>query len=98
MPDGDRVIAERIHEIVTTTAPGLAPRTWYGMPAYADADGKIVCYFKAAHKFKARYAVLGFEDAAQLDDGVLWPTVFAVTDLTKAAEKEIARLVKQAVG
>jgi len=95
MDDDDRVIAERVHEIVTSTAPELAPRLWYGMPAYAR-DGKVVCFFQDARKFKYRYATLGFQDAATLDDGAMWPTSFAVTKLTPAVEKTIATLVKKA--
>ena len=95
MPNPDRVIAERVHAIVTGTAPQLAVKTWYGMPAYAQ-DGKVVCFFKPAEKFKARYATLGFTDVATLDDGNLWPTEYAVTKLTAAEEKKIAALVKQA--
>ncbi|MGD0198545.1 MAG: DUF1801 domain-containing protein [Solirubrobacteraceae bacterium] len=96
MPDGDRVMAERIHAIVKATAPALSPRTWYGMPAYAK-DGKVVCFFKSAHKFKTRYATLGFSDAAKLDDGAMWPTDFALTKLTAADERRISALVTQAV-
>jgi uncharacterized protein YdhG (YjbR/CyaY superfamily) len=96
MPDADRVMAERIHALVKETAPDLAPRTWYGMPAYAK-DGKVVCFFKSAHKFKARYATLGFSDKANLDDGAMWPTDFALKELTADAEATIAALVKQAV-
>ena len=96
MPDSDRVIAERVHALVTETAPQLTVRTWYGMPAYA-LDGKVVCFFKPAVKFKMRYSTLGFSDTATLDDGSMWPTEFAVVSLTKADEKRIAALVKQAV-
>jgi uncharacterized protein YdhG (YjbR/CyaY superfamily) len=96
MPKADRVIAERIHEIVTTNAPGLSPKTWYGMPAYAK-DGKIVCFFKSADKFKSRYATLGFEEAANLDKGAMWPTSFALTELTASDEAKIAALVKKSV-
>ena len=96
MPPADRAMAERIHAIVTETAPGLAPRTWYGMPAYAK-DGKVVCFFQSAAKFDARYATFGFNDTAALDDGGMWPTAFALTELTPAAERRIARLVKKAV-
>jgi len=96
MPDQDRVLAERIHAIVTTTAPDLDVKTWYGMPAYAR-DGKVVCFFKPAVKFKARYATLGFEDAAALDDGGMWATSFGVTELTAADEERIAELVRRAV-
>ncbi|MEU6250532.1 DUF1801 domain-containing protein [Glycomyces sp. NPDC047010] len=93
----DRVLAERIHEIVTANAPELTPKTWYGMPAYAR-DGKVVCFFQSAQKFKARYATLGFNDPAALDDGDMWPTAFALTDITPAVEKRIAALVTQAAG
>jgi uncharacterized protein YdhG (YjbR/CyaY superfamily) len=97
MPKADRVIAERIHEIVKSSAPDLSPKTWYGMPAYANEDGKVVCFFKCADKFKARYATLGFSDSANLDNGAMWPTDFALTTLTAAEEKKIAALVKKAV-
>jgi uncharacterized protein YdhG (YjbR/CyaY superfamily) len=97
MPRPDRVIAERVHAIVTGTAPQLAVKTWYGMPAYA-LDGKVVCFFKPAEKFKVRYATLGFSDVAALDDGNLWPTEYAVTQLAAAEEKKIVALVKKAVG
>ena len=97
MPQADRVMAERIHAIVKQTAPDLTARTWYGMPAWAK-DGKVVCFFQDAAKFKARYATLGFQDGAALDDGSMWPTSFALTELTKADEKRIAALVKKAVG
>lgn len=97
MADTDRVIAERLHEIITNAAPELTPRTWYGMPAYAR-DGKVVCFFQDAGKFKARYSTLGFQDAANLDDGPMWPTSFAVTKLTPAVEKQVVALVKKAVG
>jgi uncharacterized protein YdhG (YjbR/CyaY superfamily) len=97
MPKADRVLAERIHAIVTATAPDLAPKTWYGMPAYAR-DGKVVCFFQSAHKFKSRYATLGFSDNANLDDGDMWPTSFALQTLGPADEKKIAKLVKRAVG
>jgi uncharacterized protein YdhG (YjbR/CyaY superfamily) len=97
MPEPDRVLAERVHAIVTSSAPHLAVRTWYGMPAYA-LDGKVLCWFKPAEKFKARYATLGFSDVAALDDGHLWPTEYAVADLTPADEKVIAALVTKAVG
>ena len=96
LPPSDRAIAERIHAIVSESAPMLAPRTWYGMPAYAR-DDKIVCFFQSADKFKSRYATLGFNDAAKLDDGAMWPTTFALTELTAAEEKRIAALVKKAV-
>jgi uncharacterized protein YdhG (YjbR/CyaY superfamily) len=97
MPQADRVMAERIHEIVKANAPHLSPKTWYGMPAYANKDGKVVCFFQSAHKFKSRYATFGFNDAANLDDGAMWPTSFALKKLTAADEKKIAALVKKAV-
>ncbi|WP_327350847.1 iron chaperone [Streptomyces sp. NBC_01304] len=96
MQDTDRIMAERVHAVVTATAPVLAPKLWYGMPAYA-LDGKVVCYFQCAEKFKARYATLGFSDQAQLDDGPMWPAVFALTEVTAEVEARIAALVKQAV-
>ena len=97
MPQPDRAMAERIHEIVTASAPDLQPRTWYGMPAYTKG-GKVVCFFKSADKFKSRYATFGFEEAANLDEGAMWPTSFALRELTAADEKKIAALVKKAVG
>jgi len=97
MPDADRSIAERIHALVTANAPELLPRTWYGFPAYAQPDGKLICFFKAASKFDGRYAMLGFEDAAALDDGPMWPVVFAIVEWTPAVEKKLAALVKTAV-
>ena len=97
MPKADRDMAERLHAIVTASAPDLAPKTWYGMPAYAGEDGKVVCFFKAASKFKERYATFGFNDSATLDDGAMWPVVFALRELTAADEKKIAALVKKAV-
>ncbi|MGW6459342.1 iron chaperone [Streptomyces sp. NPDC055078] len=96
MPDPDRITAERVHAVVTASAPALAPKLWYGMPAYA-LDGKIVCFFQSAAKFKSRYATLGFNDPAKLDDGTMWPTSFALTEVTPEAEARIAALVKQAV-
>jgi uncharacterized protein YdhG (YjbR/CyaY superfamily) len=96
MPPADRAMAKRVHELVRATAPGLMPKTWYGMPAYANADGKVVCFFQDAAKFKARYATLGFSDTAALDDGAMWPTSFALMKLTAAEEKRIAELVKRA--
>ena len=96
MPKPDRVMAERIHAIVTRVAPELAPRTWYGMPAYAK-DGKLICFFQPASKFKARYSTFGFENDAKLDDGSMWPTAFALTKLTAADEARIGELVKKAV-
>ena len=92
-----RALAERVHVTVTESAPELAPKTWYGMPAYANADGKVVCYFKNADKFGERYSVLGFEGAARLDDGDLWPTVFAITAWTDSVETKVAELVRRAV-
>ncbi|GAB2746257.1 iron chaperone [Streptomyces bullii] len=97
MPDSDRIMAERVHAVVKANAPVLAPKLWYGMPAYA-LDGKVVCFFQSAAKFKARYATLGFNDAAKLDDGAMWPTAFALTEVTADVEARIAALVKQAVG
>lgn len=97
MPDADRALAEAFHDLVTKNAPDLAPRTWYGMPAYAK-DGKLVCFFKPADKFKARYATVGFSDQARLDDGTLWPTEFALTEMTPAARKQLTALVTKAVG
>jgi uncharacterized protein YdhG (YjbR/CyaY superfamily) len=96
MPKADRALAERIHAIVTAGAPDLMPKTWYGMPAYAR-DGKVVCFFQSADKFKARYATFGFSDEANLDDGAMWPTSFALRKLTAADEKRIAALVRKAV-
>jgi uncharacterized protein YdhG (YjbR/CyaY superfamily) len=97
MPEADRSIGERIHAIVKASAPDLMPKTWYGMPAYANKDGKIVCFFQSAHKFNARYATFGFNDVANLDEGAMWPTSFALKELTAAGEVEIAALVKKAV-
>jgi uncharacterized protein YdhG (YjbR/CyaY superfamily) len=97
MPKPDRAMAERLHAIITASAPDLSPKTWYGMPAYANEDGKIVCYFTAASKFKSRYATFGFNDDANLDDGNMWPTSFALTKLTAGDEARIGALVKQAV-
>jgi uncharacterized protein YdhG (YjbR/CyaY superfamily) len=90
-------MARKVHRIVTDSAPALMPRTWYGMPAYADEDGKVVCFFQDAGKFKARYATFGFNDRANLDKGAMWPTSFALTKLTAAEERKIAALVKRAV-
>jgi uncharacterized protein YdhG (YjbR/CyaY superfamily) len=95
MPEPDRVMAERIHAIVAANAPELKPRLYYGMPAYAK-DGKVVCFFQSSHKFKSRYATLGFNEDANLDDGTMWPTSFALTKLTAANEKRVGALVKQA--
>jgi uncharacterized protein YdhG (YjbR/CyaY superfamily) len=97
MPKADRAMAKRIHAIVKENVPELAPKTWYGMPAYAK-NGKVVCFFQSADKFKSRYATLGFNDEAKLDEGAMWPTTFALTKLTAAEEARIAALVKKAVG
>jgi len=96
MPEADRVMAERLHALIKANAPELAPRTWYGMPAYAR-NGKVVCFFQSASKFKARYATLGFSDEAGLDDGAMWPTSFALTELGPAEEAKIAALVERAL-
>jgi uncharacterized protein YdhG (YjbR/CyaY superfamily) len=96
MPKADRAMAKRLHELIKASAPELSPRTWYGMPAYTK-DGKVVCFFRPAGKFKDRYATFGFNDAANLDDGAMWPTSFALTKLSAAEEKKIRALVKQAV-
>ena len=96
MQESDRAMAERLHAIVTASAPALSPKTWYGMPAYAK-EGKVVCFFQSAQKFKTRYATLGFSDKANLDGGAMWPTAFALNKLTAADEKRIAALVKKAV-
>ena len=96
MPDSDRVLAERIHAVVQASAPDLSPKTWYGMPAYAK-DGKVVCFFTPADKFNSRYATFGFNDDANLDEGTMWPTSFALTKLTAADEARIGALVKKAV-
>jgi uncharacterized protein YdhG (YjbR/CyaY superfamily) len=96
LPEADRVLGERLHAVIKASAPSLAPKTWYGMPAYAR-DGKVVCYFQAAQKFKERYATFGFSDAANLDEGAMWPVAFALTALTAADEATIGALVKQAV-
>ena len=96
MPEPDRAMAERLHAIVKASAPALSPRTWYGMPAYA-MDGKVVCFFQSAQKFKTRYATFGFSDNANLDEGAMWPTAFALTELTAADEARISGLVKKAV-
>jgi uncharacterized protein YdhG (YjbR/CyaY superfamily) len=96
MPEPDRVMARRLHVLIKASAPALSPRTWYGMPAYAK-DGNVVCFFQSAHKFKARYATFGFSDKANLDEGTMWPTSFALKELTPADEARISALVKQAV-
>ena len=97
LPDEDRAMAERIHAIVRASAPSLSPKLWYGMPAYAR-DGKVVCFFQGAYKFKTRYATLGFNDSANLDEGTMWPTAFALTDLSPGDEARIGALVKRAAG
>ena len=96
MPEPDRAMGERLHAIIKASAPALSPRLWYGMPAYAK-DGKVVCFFQSAQKFKTRYATLGFSDEANLDEGAMWPTAFALTELTAADEARIGALVKKAV-
>ena len=96
MPEPDRAMAKRLHALIKASGPGLSPKTWYGMPAYAK-DGNVVCFFQGAHKFKARYATLGFSDKANLDEGAMWPTAFALTKLTADDEARIAALVKKAV-
>jgi len=97
LPEPDRSLGLRLHAVVTASAPDLTPRTWYGMPAWAK-DGKVICFFTPGTKFKARYATFGFNDSAKLDDGLMWPTSFALTRLTSTEEKKIAELVKKAVG
>jgi uncharacterized protein YdhG (YjbR/CyaY superfamily) len=97
MPPRDRAIGKQVHAIVKASAPDLSSKTWYGMPAYANKDGKVVCFFQSADKFKARYATFGFNDSANLDDGDLWPIAFAVKEMTPATEKKIGALVKKAV-
>jgi hypothetical protein len=96
MPEPDRAMGERLHAVIKASAPALLPRTWYGMPAYAK-DGKVVCFFQSAQKFKTRYATLGFSDQANLDEGAMWPTAFALTELTVAGEARIGALVKKAM-
>jgi len=97
MQGPDRAMGERLHAIIKASAPALSPKTWYGMPAYANKDGKVVCFFQSAQKFKTRYATFGFSDAANLDEGAMWPTTFALTKLTAAEEAKIAALMKKAV-
>src|SRR5688572_21074039 len=97
MPEPDRAMAKRIHAIIKATAPALSPKTWYGMPAYANKDGKVVCFFTAASKFNSRYATFGFNDDAHLDEGNMWPASFALKELTSAEEAKISKLVKKAV-
>ena len=96
MSEEDRAMAERLHKVVKASAPALSPKTWYGMPAYADKDGKVVCFFQSAQKFGARYATLGFSDKADLDEGAMWPTSFALKELGAAEEAKIGALVKRA--
>ncbi len=97
MPEPERAMAARLHEIITASAPDLMPKTWYGMPAYANKDGKVVCFFQSAAKFNTRYATLGFSDEAHLDEGAMWPASFALKELTAAEEARISALVKKAV-
>ena len=97
MQEPDRAMAKRLHAIIKASAPALSPKTWYGMPAYANTDGKVVCFFQTAQKFNTRYATLGFNDTANLDEGALWPTAFALKELTATEEAKIAALVKKAV-
>ena len=97
MEDSDRALAEKVHRVITDAAPGLAPRLWYGMPAYAK-DGKVLCFFQPAKKFKSRYATLGFNDVAALDDGAMWPCAYALTTLTAADEKKVRALIAKAAG
>ena len=97
MPEPDRTMGERLHAIIKASAPALSPKTWYGMPAYANKDGKVVCFFQSAQKFNSRYATLGFNDTAKLDEGALWPTAFALKELTATEEARIGALVKRAV-
>lgn len=97
MPESERAMAQRLHEIIIANVPTLSPRTWYGMPAYANPDGKVVCFFQSAHKFNTRYATFGFTDTANLDQGAMWPVAFALKELTTTEEVRIVALVKQAV-
>lgn len=97
MPEPDRAMAKRLHEIIKTSAPDLMPKTWYGMPAYANGDGKVICFYQAASKFNTRYGTFGFQHDANLDDGDMWPTGFALKELTAAEEAKISQLVKKAV-
>lgn len=97
MPEPDRAMAQRLHEIIKANAPALSPKTWYGMPAYANQDGKVVCFFQSAQKFNSRYATFGFSDTANLDEGAMWPTSFALKELTATEEARIVALVKKAV-
>ncbi len=98
MPEPERAMATRLHELVKASAPELSPKTWYGMPAYANQDGKVVCFFQCANKFNTRYSTLGFSDIAQLDEGAMWPSAYALKELTGAEEARIIALVKKAVG
>jgi uncharacterized protein YdhG (YjbR/CyaY superfamily) len=98
MPEPDRSMAARLHEVIKTSAPSLRPKTWYGMPAYANEDGKVICFFQNAQKFNARYATLGFNDDAKLDEGMIWPTSFALKELTPSVEAQVSKLVKKAAG
>ena len=98
MQGPDRAIAERLHELVKASAPELSPKTWYGMPSYANKDGKVVCFFQSAEKFNSRYATFGFSDKANLDEGAMWPTSFALKELTAAEEAKIGALVRRATG
>jgi uncharacterized protein YdhG (YjbR/CyaY superfamily) len=97
MPGPDRTMAKRLHAIIKAAAPDLSPKTWYGMPAYVNQDGKVVCFFQSGDQYKSRYSTFGFQDAANLDEGKMWPTSFALEELTPAEEKKIAALVKKAV-
>ena len=97
MPKKDREMAERLHEIIKSNAPGLSPKTWYGMPAYATKEGKVLCFFQSADKFKTRYSTFGFTDEANLDEGAMWPVYFALRELSPAEQKKIAAIVKKAV-
>jgi len=98
MMEGDRVMGERLHAIISEVAPSLSPKTWYGMPAYANSDGKVVCFFRGSEKFKERYLTFGFNQEAKLDEGSMWPIAFALTELTPADQKRIAELVRKSVG
>lgn len=98
MPEPERAMARRLHEIITSSAPALNPKTWYGMPAYANKDGKIVCFYQSAQKFNTRYSTLGFNDTANLDEGNIWPTAYALKALTAAEETKIISLMKRAIG
>ena len=97
MPQPDRAVGERLHTLIKESAPALSPKTWYGFPAYANSDGKVVCFFRSTQKFKERYMTLGFNDVANLDEGAMWPISFAIKELTKKTEAEITSIVKKAV-